>query len=60
MAEWLIAPVLKTGIVLGTIEGSNPSLSFCFPLSFLLRIEYVCFFICFFCSVPLSFFHRKE
>ena len=28
MAEWLIAPVLKTGIVLGTIEGSNPSLSF--------------------------------
>ena len=29
MAEWLIAPVLKTGIVLKTIEGSNPSLSFC-------------------------------
>ena len=28
MAEWLIAPVLKTGIVLGTIEGSNPSLLF--------------------------------
>lgn len=27
MAEWLIAPVLKTGIVF-TIEGSNPSLSF--------------------------------
>ena len=34
MAEWLIAPVLKTGIVLGTIEGSNPSLSF-------LLVEYI-------------------
>nr|TKW21760.1 hypothetical protein SEVIR_4G142404v2 [Setaria viridis] len=27
MTEWLIALVLKTGIVLGTIEGSNPSVS---------------------------------
>ena len=30
MAEWLMAPVLKTGIDKKTIEGSNPSLSFCF------------------------------
>ena len=27
MAERLIAPVLKTGVVLQTTEGSNPSLS---------------------------------
>jgi hypothetical protein len=38
MAEWLIAPVLKTGIVLGTIEGSNPSLSFCLRLWILSEI----------------------
>lgn len=48
MAEWLIAPVLKTGIVQKqrTIEGSNPSLSFCsvnrffywFCLVFLFRL----------------------
>ncbi len=28
MAEWFMAPVLKTNIVSKTIEGSNPSLSF--------------------------------
>lgn len=53
MAEWLIAPVLKTGIVLGTIEGSNPSLSFC-----LLNMFVSLIFFSLFC--PLSFFHKKE
>ena len=54
MAEWLIAPVLKTGIVLGTIEGSNPSLSFC------LLNTFVSLYV-FLCSVPLiSFFYKKN
>ena len=54
MAEWLIAPVLKTGIVLGTIEGSNPSLSFCILNTF------VSFYLCFSLFSPLiSFFHKK-
>lgn len=54
MAEWLIAPVLKTGIVLGTIEGSNPSLSFCLLNMFVSLI-------CFLYSVPyLSFIKRNE
>lgn len=50
MAEWLIAPVLKTGVVRRTIGGSNPSLS-----NYLL--QKLVFFICFF---PYPFFHRKE
>lgn len=53
MAEWLIAPVLKTGIVLGTIEGSNPSLSFCL-LNMLVSL------ILYLYSVPyLSFIKRN-
>jgi hypothetical protein len=42
MAEWLIAPVLKTGIVLGTIEGSNPSLSFCLLNTFVSLYVFLC------------------
>ena len=51
MAEWLIAPVLKTGIVLGTIEGSNPSLSFCLLNTFVSFIFFVPY---------LSFIKRNE
>ena len=50
MAEWLIAPVLKTGIVLRTIGGSNPSLS----NNFLLLQKWLSFFVFF------PFFHRKK
>lgn len=51
MAEWLIAPVLKTGIVLRTIGGSNPSLS-----NYLLQklVSFICFF-----SLILFFIERK-
>lgn len=50
MAEWLIAPVLKTGIVLRTIGGSNPSLS-----NYLLLLQKWLSLFCFF----LSFIERK-
>lgn len=53
MAEWLIAPVLKTGIVLRTIGGSNPSLS-----NLQLFIAKIGFFHLFF-SLILSFIERK-
>lgn len=56
MAEWLIALVLKTGIVLGTIGGSNPSLS-----NYLLQklVSFICFFPLSFLSYILSFIERK-
>ena len=53
MAEWLIAPVLKTGIVLGTIEGSNPSLSY-------YLLQYIGFFICCSLLAPYTIHSQKR